>query len=71
MALFLDVVPGESILIGNNTRITVEDKTGRRTRLRIDAADGVRLTKAGEEASRIPADEPPVLRRPLLKLPTR
>lgn len=69
MGLHLEVLPGESIVIGAGTRITVEEKSGKKVRLRIDSTDSVRLNKAGEERTRIPADDGPVLRRPMMKLP--
>lgn len=67
MALHLEVLPGESIVIGTGTRITVEDKSGKKVRVRIDSSDTVRLNKAGEPQHK--PDAGPVLRRPLMKLP--
>lgn len=69
MGLHLEVLPGESIVIGSGTRITVEDKSGKKVRLRIDSTDSVRLNKAGEAHQRIPAEDGTVLRRPMMKLP--
>ncbi len=74
MAVFLDVPVGDSVRIGNST-ITVEEKSGRRARLRIDTREDVSLERAGATSrppSPAPAAQapvPPVLTRP--KLATR
>ncbi len=69
MALFLDVLPGESVSIGSDTRITIEEKTGKRTRLRIESPQDVRktvepvLTPPARTAETATASGPPVLTR--------
>lgn len=75
MALFLDVLPGETVSIGNGTRITVEEKSGQRTRMRIDSDEDIRHGKAEKPRLSPPnRDDPaptaaaPTLRRPILKL---
>lgn len=45
MALYRDVKPGDELRIGN-TKITVETKSGQRTRLRIDSPFDVEHVKA-------------------------
>jgi hypothetical protein len=64
MALFVEVVPGDRIHIGSSV-LTVEDKPGRKTRIRIDALKSVDVfhEKADEQKAK------PVLTRP--KLPPR
>jgi hypothetical protein len=71
-AVFLDVLPGETVTIGD-ARITFQEKSGRRTRVRVDANDVVRHIKASgfdtpgagakpsPDAS--PATSPPMFRR--------
>lgn len=46
MALYRDVQPGDTLRIGEIT-IEVEQKSGQRTRLRIDGAPEVQHVKAG------------------------
>lgn len=53
MALFLNVLPGESLTIGA-TRITLEDKTGRRAKLRIDSPEDVHHHKSEDDAPAMP-----------------
>ena len=71
MALFINVAPGEAVRIGDAT-ITVEAKTGKSARLRVDAPKDTDIhhLKAGESmpAPRV-ASAPagiPVLQRPRL-----
>jgi hypothetical protein len=42
VALYIELSPDESIRIGDHTTITVEKKTGQRTRLRVKSAQRVR-----------------------------
>jgi hypothetical protein len=75
MAVFLDVPVGDSVRIGNST-ITVEEKSGRRARLRIDTREDVSLERAGAMRRVEPAPPsaqpapsaptPPVLTRPVI-----
>lgn len=58
MALSIEVLPGERVRIGNTT-ITIEDKTGRRSRLRIESSEHVSLEKAGAVPTRPPPSESP------------
>ena len=55
MALFLDVSLDDVLRIGATT-ITVERKSGRKTRLRIDGPDDVKMTKKPDPAEREKAD---------------
>lgn len=82
MAVFLDVPVGDSVRIGNST-VTVEEKSGRRARLRIDTREDVSLERAGAvrrpetvapqahapAAVPAPSAQPPILTRP--KIPAR
>ena len=54
MALFLEVEPGDTVRIGDSV-IRVENKTGRRTRIRIDGSSDVDHQKAGAK------ERPPVV----------
>lgn len=67
MSLYLEALPGESIVIGNGTRVVIEEKSGRKVRLRIDSTESVRLSKQDEEPQQ--SDGPPILRRPMRQLP--
>ncbi len=55
MAVFLDVAPGDRVLIGGNI-VDVQEKSGRRTRLRIDSHADVKHQKA--EAESVPSVRP-------------
>lgn len=68
MALFLNVLPGESLTIGR-TRITLEDKAGRRARLRIESPDDVHHEKAGSPALSAPKSAPAARDIPTLRPP--
>jgi hypothetical protein len=66
MALSLEVLPGDRIRIGTSI-ITVEEKSGRRSRLSIDSTDPVRHDRAGSKPATAPAPTPggpPRLTRP-------
>jgi hypothetical protein len=61
MALFLDVSPGDRVIIGG-TIVTVEEKSGRRIRFRIDTHADVKHERAERRAV---GEEPlPRLTRP-------
>lgn len=63
MALFLSVELGDSIRIGANL-VTVEVKSGRRVRLRIDSDEDIEHLRPGETPSEPePEPEPPRLER--------
>lgn len=72
MAKFVDLEPGDSVRIGDNTVVTFTGKTGRRARLRIDsphlserlqpAQVAALLTRAGPS----PAPESPATPKPIL-----
>lgn len=58
MAVMLDVAPGQSVTIGS-ARVTVIEKSGRRTRLQIESPDDVHLLKSGTAPlARAPIPEP-------------
>ncbi|GAA0721318.1 hypothetical protein [Dokdonella soli] len=61
MALMLDVDAGETVQIGAS-RVTVINKTGRRTRLRIDSDEDVSMTDSGKQDDS-PEPLPPLMRR--------
>lgn len=50
MALYLEVLPGESVSVGTDTRITIEEKSGRRIRLRVDALPGTDISHSKLQA---------------------
>jgi hypothetical protein len=50
MALRLDLEPGQSVKIGENVLITLEHKSGRRAKLRIDSKEKVTLTEAPDDS---------------------
>lgn len=54
MPLYRDVQPGDELRIGD-TVISIEAKTGQRTRLRIDSAHEVQHRKAGARLSQAQA----------------
>jgi hypothetical protein len=64
MSLHLDLAPGDTLLIGDGTRIRLEKKTGQRARLVIDSPDDVSRVKAGVP---IPATAPLARQRPPIK----
>ena len=45
--LLMDVEPGESVEIGGTATITLEEKTGRRARLKIEADKSVQVKRLG------------------------
>lgn len=53
MPLYRDVQPGDELRIGD-TVISIEAKTGQRTRLRIDSVHEVQHRKAGARLSQAP-----------------
>lgn len=46
--LRLDIRPGESVRIGDNITITLENKSGNRARIAFDAPRSVPIVKLGE-----------------------
>lgn len=61
MAVWLDVPIGDSVRVGNSV-ITVEDKSGRRARLKIETREGVSLERAGAPRpapAALPPAQPP------------
>jgi len=48
MSLHLELALGDTLLVGDGTRIRLERKTGQRARLVIDSDVNVRRVKAGE-----------------------
>jgi hypothetical protein len=60
MALYRDLKPGDSCIIGD-AMVTLESKSGQRARLRIDTVKVPSPTPAPAAAKATPA---PVLRRP-------
>lgn len=55
MAVFQELAPGDTLLIGSGTRIRMEHKSGGRARLRIESDQDIERVKAGE---RLPATAP-------------
>ena len=49
MAMYADLRPGDAVQIGGS-RITIEHKTGGRSRLRIDSGEDIQIHRAGEAA---------------------
>lgn len=47
MAMFVELRPGETVEIGK-AKITIEAKSGSRSRLRIDSLDDVRVQRADD-----------------------
>lgn len=73
MAVYLDLAAGDTLLIGSNTRIRLERKSGGRARLRIESSQDVDHVKAGDD---LPAPGKPDraaetddMPRPFLKRP--
>lgn len=48
MAVYQELAPGDTLLIGSGTRIRLERKSGGRARLRIESDQDVDRVKAGE-----------------------
>jgi hypothetical protein len=73
MAVFQELAPGDTLLIGSNTRIRLEHKSGGRARLRIESDQDIERVKAGERLAtpaKAPATPAPTdLPRPFLKRP--
>lgn len=49
MAVFIELNTGDSLVIGSNTRVRLEHKSGSRARLRIDSSEDIERVKAGEQ----------------------
>lgn len=43
--LLIDIAPGDSVEINGNAKITLEEKTGRRARIRIEADKSVQVKR--------------------------
>lgn len=75
MGLFLELLPGEGVRIGDST-VKVEDKSGRKIRLRIESSEEIEHVKdaaalrRGPRTTASPAAPGPSLQRPTLKLAT-
>lgn len=65
MAVYLELGVGDTLVIGNS-RITVDRKSGQRTRLRIDSTEDVERIKAGDPVPRAAQQvaAPQALQRP-------
>lgn len=48
MAVFQELAPGDTLLVGGHTRIRLEHKSGSRARLRIESDQDIDRVKAGE-----------------------
>jgi hypothetical protein len=59
MAVFLDLAPGDTLVVGKTTRIRLDRKTGSRARLAIDSNEDVERVKAGDP---LPANSAPMRR---------
>ena len=73
MAVFVELAPGETLLIGNGTQIRLERKAGGRARLRIESDQDIDRVKAGEPIPATPtavhATTNPNQPQPFLKRP--
>lgn len=57
MAMFQDLRPGDSIRIGSTT-ITVQAKSGARSRLRIDSSEDVQVIRADDTGADVANQTP-------------
>jgi hypothetical protein len=48
MAVILELAPGDTLVVGNGTRIRMVAKSGQRARLSIDSHEDVERVKAGD-----------------------
>lgn len=48
MAVYLDFDQGDTLVIGDGTRVVFEHKSGRRTRVRIESEHDIRRIQAGD-----------------------
>ena len=55
MALFLDIGPEDQLVVGKDAVITVEHKSGRRVRLRIDGTADVAMVRKAPQPDSAPA----------------
>ena len=74
MAVFIELAPGDTLVIGRS-RVRMERKTGQRARLAIESPEDVERIKAGETIPAIHASlavpaQPATPQRPVLRRPT-
>lgn len=75
MAMFIELRPGESVEIGD-TRITIESKSGARSRLKIDSPGDVRVQRSDDAqreqtvASPLPQTERQQNKKPAFDVPS-
>jgi pyruvate kinase len=66
MPLFMDLIPGDGLEMDNGRiKVTVEDKSGRRVRLRVDATKDIPVRKrqaSNDPETRRSRDHPAVCR---------
>ena len=46
MRVYQELSPGDTLVIGNGTRVTLEHKSGRRARLRIESTEDIEHVQA-------------------------
>lgn len=71
MAVMLELAPGDTLVVGNGTRIRMVAKSGQRARLAIDSREDVERVKAGEAVP--PMDQPAkkqAITTPMAAVPT-
>lgn len=61
MAVFQELAPGDVLMIGPDTRIRMERKSGSRARLRIDSTQDIERVPAGQDAPQLQAASPPAV----------
>jgi hypothetical protein len=59
MAYYMELAPGDTLVVGDGTRISVERKSGQRTRLKIESDQDVERIKAGEPVPARQITKPP------------
>jgi hypothetical protein len=59
MAVFQELAPGDVLMIGPDTRIRMERKSGSRARLRIDSTQDIERVPAGQPAPQLQAAKTP------------
>ncbi|CAM5591324.1 hypothetical protein [Rhodanobacter lindaniclasticus] len=59
MAVFQELAPGDVLMIGPDTRIRMERKSGSRARLRIDSTQDIERVPAGQPAPQLQATKTP------------
>lgn len=55
--LYLDLAPGDSVVLENGMTITLEHKSGRRARLRLNGDTAAQLKRSAASAAKAPLTE--------------